>query len=128
MDEYIRHENEVYLMDFNTPIDCLLAKKTTEDVDKALRNKPPPDFSKLPTWLQDFKPLFEPKNAEQLPPHRPGIDCKINLVPGAKLPCGRLYNMSRDELLVLEKYIKENLAKGFIRPSKLTTASPVLFV
>ena len=36
--------------------------------------------------------------------------------------------MSRDELLVLQKYLTENLEKGFIRSSSSPAASPVLFV
>jgi hypothetical protein len=35
--------------------------------------------------------------------------------------------MSQNELLVLQKYLKENFAKGFIRVSFSETASPVLF-
>ena len=36
--------------------------------------------------------------------------------------------MSRDELLVLQKYLTENLETGFIRSSSSPAASPVLFV
>ena len=35
--------------------------------------------------------------------------------------------MSAPELLVLQKYLKENLAKGFIRASSSPCSSPVLF-
>lgn len=41
---------------------------------------------------------------------------------------GPLYPMSRDELEALKEWIKENLQKGFIRPSSSPAASPVLFV
>jgi hypothetical protein len=36
--------------------------------------------------------------------------------------------MSRNELIALKKWLKENLRKGFIRFSSLPTASPILFV
>ena len=36
--------------------------------------------------------------------------------------------MSRDELLVLKKYLDDNLQKGFISSSSSLVASPVLFV
>ena len=36
--------------------------------------------------------------------------------------------MSRDELLVLQKYLKEHLFKGFIRASSSSAASSVIFV
>ena len=35
--------------------------------------------------------------------------------------------MFRDKLLVLKKFLEENLKKGFIRPSTSPYASPVLF-
>lgn len=38
-----------------------------------------------------------------------------------------MYPMSQDELRVLKKYLDDNLAKGFIRPSSSPAASPVLF-
>jgi len=39
-----------------------------------------------------------------------------------------MYGMSREELLVLKKYLDEMTAKGFIRPSNSSAAAPVLFV
>ena len=36
--------------------------------------------------------------------------------------------MSRDELIELDRYLKENLSKGFIRASTSLATSPVLFV
>ena len=35
--------------------------------------------------------------------------------------------MFQDKLLVLKKFLEENLKKGFIRPSTSPYASPVLF-
>jgi hypothetical protein len=43
-------------------------------------------------------------------------------------PWGPLNGMSREEVEVLKKYIKENLEKGFIRPNTSPASSPVLFV
>lgn len=40
---------------------------------------------------------------------------------------GPMCGMSQDELEVLKKYLDDNLAKGFIRPSSSPAASPVLF-
>ena len=45
-----------------------------------------------------------------------------------EVPWGRIYNMSRDELLVLQKTLTEYLDKGFIRVSSSLAATPVLFV
>ena len=35
--------------------------------------------------------------------------------------------MSKDELLVIKKYINKHLDKGFIRPSMSLAAAPILF-
>ena len=42
------------------------------------------------------------------------------------LPYKRPYLMSKDELLVIKKYINKYLNKGFIRPSILPAATPIL--
>ena len=120
--------NEVYRVQVRDEVVECDTVKTEEDVSKALRDKPPPDFSKLPTHLQRFRRLFCPKEANELPPRRAGLDHNIQLVRDAKLPNTRLYRMSQPELEVLRKYIDENLKKGYIRPSSSPVASSVLFV
>jgi hypothetical protein len=81
----------------------------------------------LPEELRDFVDVFSPKKADQLPPHR-SYDHEIRLNSDKKLPFGRIYSMSREELLTLRAWLDENLAKGFIRPSSSHVTSPVLFV
>ncbi|KAM4061427.1 reverse transcriptase (RNA-dependent DNA polymerase) [Hirsutella rhossiliensis] len=59
----------------------------------------------------------------KLPPHRPGVDHEVNLQPDKNgneppLPWGPLYNMSREELLVLRKTLKDLLDRGFIRATR----------
>ena len=39
-----------------------------------------------------------------------------------------IYSLSERELETLRKYIEENLAKGYIRPSKSLVRFPILFV
>ena len=115
--------NEVWRMEIRgDEVDCN-ALKTEEDISKALRDKPPPDFRKLPSHLQRFRRLFCPKEANALPPRRPGLDHDIQLVKESNLPNTRLYRMSQPELEVLRKYIDDNLKKGYIRPSSVTTGS-----
>ena len=48
--------------------------------------------------------------------------------PGTQPPARPLYGMSRDELEVLKKYMKDNLSKRYIRASFSPVAAPVLFV
>jgi hypothetical protein len=71
--------------------------------------------------------LFLKKLSDKLPPRRL-YNYKITLVEGAKPPFGPLYGISRNKLLVLKKYLEENLPKRFIRFSKSLAASPVIFI
>jgi hypothetical protein len=51
--------------------------------------------------------VFDPNQAAKLLPHRLGVDHHIELIKkdekNLQIPWGLLYNMSRDELLVLRK-------------------------
>jgi predicted aspartyl protease len=104
------------------------------DINKALAKKVKTDpRTKLPEFYQEFLDVFSQIEAAKLPPLRgKGIDHGIQLeqVDGKEpqVPWGPLYNMSRDELLVLRKTLTEYLDKGFIRVSNSPAAAPVLFV
>uniref|UniRef100_A0A803SNA3 ribonuclease H n=1 Tax=Anolis carolinensis TaxID=28377 RepID=A0A803SNA3_ANOCA len=81
----------------------------------------------LPKKYSDFWDVFNEKEAEKLPPHRP-YDCAIDLVEGAPIPRGHLYSLTEPEQEALREFIESNLRKGFIRPSQSPAASPVMFV
>jgi hypothetical protein len=91
------------------------------DIKKALQVKVHTDpWKKLPAHYHDYLLTFDQQEAETLPPLRgSGIDHAIELEKGPdrrepELPWGPLYNMSRDELLVLRKTLTGYLDKGFI--------------
>ncbi|KAL0152021.1 hypothetical protein M9458_052666 [Cirrhinus mrigala] len=86
-----------------------------------------PLSSTIPTEYQDLLEAFITVKATELPPHRPG-DCAIDLVPGAVPPRGRIFPLSQPESEAMEKYIKEELAKGFIRPSTSPASAGFFFV
>jgi hypothetical protein len=106
------------------------------DIEKALKVKKYTDPRiKLPDHYHEFLEVFDRKKADTLPQLRgSSVDHKIELIPsdekGNKVepPWGRLYSMSREELLVLRKTLTELLDKGFIRVSNSPAAAPVLFV
>ncbi|GBG76275.1 hypothetical protein CBR_g22023 [Chara braunii] len=52
----------------------------------------------------------------------------IEVVPGSKVPRGRIYRMSSVELDELRRQLKELTEKGWIRPSTSPYGAPVLFV
>jgi hypothetical protein len=70
-----------------------------------------------------FADVFEKKNVERLPEHRL-YDCLINLQEGVHPPFGPIYGLAEPELEgALREYLEENLAKGFIQPSKSPTGA-----
>jgi len=74
-----------------------------------------------------YKDVFEKKNADILPQHRP-YNCTIDLEKGAQPLFGSIYNLLQDKFIELKQYIDENLTKNFIQHSKSTVGVPILFV
>ena len=81
----------------------------------------------IPVVYHEYKKLFEEDIRTTLPKHQPW-DHDIPLKPGKEPTVGPLYPCAINELGALKDYIDENLAKGFIRESKSSCGSPVLFV
>jgi hypothetical protein len=81
---------------------------------------------KLPKYYHEFLLVFDQQETDKLPSYRE-YDYKIELLPGKLLPAGLLYNILEDELLVLRKFLEENLSKSFIRASLSLAVSLVLF-
>lgn len=79
------------------------------------------DLTSVPPCYHDFKAVFSKCKANSLPPHRP-YDYAIELIQGATLPKGRLFNLSGLEKVAMESYIHEALSSGYIRSS---SSSPV---
>ncbi|KAL0192406.1 hypothetical protein M9458_010702, partial [Cirrhinus mrigala] len=94
---------------------------------KSLRSASPPPCSTIPPEYHDLLEAFSITRATELPPHRPG-DCAIELIPGAVPPRGRVFPLSQPESEAMEKYIEEELAKGFIRPSTSPASAGFFFV
>ena len=89
--------------------------------------------TKLPEHYFEFLGAFDRLEAEKLPPLRgPGTDYTIKLEKVDEkepaVPWGPLYNMLRDELVVLRKTLIGLLDKQFIRVSNSLVAALVLFV
>ncbi|KAI2668609.1 Transposon Tf2-6 polyprotein [Labeo rohita] len=83
--------------------------------------------SLIPDEYQDLLEAFSTVKATHLPPHRAG-DCAIDLVPGAVPSRGRIFPLSQPESEAMNKYIQEELAKGFIRPSTSPASAGFFFV
>ena len=53
-------------------------------------------------------------------------DYRIDLIKNTKPPARKIYNLSRNQAAVIKEYIDEIAVKGFIKPSNLLYAAPVL--
>ncbi|SOV08562.1 uncharacterized protein UDID_17421 [Ustilago sp. UG-2017a] len=81
----------------------------------------------IPPEYHQYLNVFSRVEADKLLPHRT-YDHQIPLEEGKSPPFGPIYSLSEHELKTLREYLEENLAKGFISPSDLPAASPILFV
>src|SRR5438046_7542918 len=61
--------------------------------------------------LHDIINTFEKQHADKLAPHHENHDFKIELKSEKTPSFGPLYEMSRDELMVLQQYLDEHLTK-----------------
>jgi hypothetical protein len=82
----------------------------------------------VPEPYRDFAKVFSEEESHRLPKHQPwdhAIDLEPDAVTHWKV---KLYPMSPAEQVELDKWLEENLAKGYLRPSKSPMASPVFFI
>ena len=81
----------------------------------------------VPYQYYDLIPLFTKTKADKLLLYR-YLDHAIPLLDNKKLAIGLMYSMSDSELQEVQKWIEENLSKGFIKASSSSYISPILFV
>src|SRR5882672_8611930 len=87
-----------------------------------------PQLNPIPKEYRRHHKVFSEEAAQHFPESRIW-DHAIELKPGAPstLP-GKIYALSQLELQELAKFVKEHLAKGYIRPSKSPYAAPFFFI
>ena len=98
----------------------LAAKENLAKQEKQLKEQ-------VPQELHDYLSVFDKKTAEGFPESTPwdhAIDLKLDFVPR---DC-KVYPLSLPEQQELETFVKDNLTKGYIWPSKSPMASPFFFV
>ena len=118
-EESIEGEVERLLGSIGPPIPEELSTPSDGDHGDGDKEVVPPDYT-------EFTDVFSKVEADKLPPRRE-YDCPIDLIDGKVPPFGPIYSLSEPELQSLRDYLKENLEKGFIVPSKSPAASPILF-
>jgi hypothetical protein len=81
----------------------------------------------VPKEFHEFLDVFSEEKAARFPEPRPWdhkIEMKDTFVPKSF----KTYNLTPQEQIELDKFLKENLEKGYIRPSQSPMASPFFFV
>jgi len=87
-----------------------------------------PKSNPIPAEYQRHHKVFSEEAAQRFPESRIW-DHAIELKPGAPSTLPRkIYALSQLELQELAKFVKEHLAKGYIRPSKSPYAAPFFFI
>ena len=81
----------------------------------------------IPPEYHEFLDIFDEKRAGWFLDRRPW-DHKINLKPGFELKSFKNYNLTPTEQEKLDKFLKENLEKGYIQKSESPMAFPFFFV
>jgi len=116
MKTYLDDEDEVWIK-AKTSISQELAHKTIDDKAKV----------ELPEVYAEYKTVFKKEASERMLEHKPwdhAIDLKPDFIPK---DC-KVYPLSPEEQKEQDKFLEENLRKGYIRLSKSPMASPFFFV
>src|SRR5271155_4074831 len=81
----------------------------------------------VPSEFHDYLDIFSEEKANRFPISRPW-DHKIEMKDDFEPKSFKMYNLTPEEQIELDKFLKENLEKGYIRLSEYPMASPFFFV
>ena len=81
----------------------------------------------IPEEYHEFIRVFDEEEANRFPESRVW-DHKIELKEGFQPKSFKAYNLTPEEQRELDAFLKENLEKGYIRPSRSPMATPFFFV
>src|SRR5271168_3060712 len=81
----------------------------------------------VPEKYHEYLDVLDKEKANRFPEER-SWDHKIEMKEGFEPKSFKTYNLTPEEQVKQDKFIKENLEKGYIRPSQSPMASPFFFV
>jgi Reverse transcriptase (RNA-dependent DNA polymerase) len=112
-------EADVWIHKTNITMELAIEEnsKKVEKTDKEL----------VPKEYHEYLDIFNEEKAHCFPESRPW-DLKIKIKKGFEPKWFKSYNLTLAEQNKLDKFLKENLKKGYIRPSQSPMASPFFFV
>jgi hypothetical protein len=107
--EYLGMKNELWINSKEN-----LATKLASEVNQ---KKPDLTPEQLVPWeYHDYLDIFDEDKANRFPDTRPW-DHKIEMKSGFEPKSFKTYNLTPEEQVELDKFLKENLDKGYIKPS-----------
>src|ERR1700678_4264630 len=119
------------LMDSMEPEEVWINARTnvaTELAAEENKKKEGTPIEKLvPEEYHEYLDVFDEEKANRFPEER-SWDHKIEIKEGFEPKLFKSYNLTPEEQIEQDKFIKENLEKGYIRPSQSPMASPFFFV
>src|ERR1700678_3866239 len=119
------------LMDSMEPEEVWINARTnvaTELAAEENKKKEGTPIEKLvPEEYHEYLDVFDEEKANRFPEER-SWDHKIEMKEGFEPKSFKSYNLTPEEQVEQDKFIKENLEKGYIRPSQSPMASPFFFV
>ena len=114
-------ETDVWIHKTNIATDLAIEanSKKTEQTDEEI----------IPKEYHDYLDVFNEEKAHRFPESKPW-DHKIEMKDseGFEPKSFKNYNLTPTEQVKLDKFLKENLEKGYIRLSQSPMASPFFFV
>ena len=118
--EYLGMDNKVWIN----------AKMTSATDLAAAANLKKPELTPeeiVPKEYHKFLDVFDKENANHFPEPQP-YDHKIEIKLGFQPKAYKGYNLTLEEQIELDKFLKKNLDKGYIKPLESPMASPFFFV
>jgi hypothetical protein len=113
-------DNEIWINSKSTT-----ATQIQADINS--KRKVLPLEEQIPKEFHEFLDVFSEEKAARFPEPR-SWDHKIELKEGFVPKSFKTYNLTPQEQIELDKFLKENTEKGYIRPSQSPMASPFFFV
>ena len=120
-----------YLEEAQAPNKICINVKTSNAIEFHLKHDEKKDNLPIeqivPEAYHYYLDIFNKTKADRFPGPR-SWDHKIELKEGFEPKSFKTYNLTPEEQTELDKWIKENLDKGYIRPSQSPMASPFFYV
>jgi hypothetical protein len=129
-DESIEEGGQIFATCFhNEPAEVRATQNISQWLAEAFhKNSETKSFRDLALdYLHDLEDVFSKTSFDELPAQKPW-DHAIELIPDAQNKSCKVYPLSISEQEQLDKFLKENLMSGWIRPSKSLMATQFFFV